>query len=60
MYQVFNMGHRLDIFTDAAAADNLIKISQSFGVEARIIGRVEDSGKKELLLKAADEVISYQ
>ena len=60
MYQVFNMGHRLDIFADAAAADNLIKISQSFGVEARIIGRVEDSGKKELLLKTGDEVISYQ
>ncbi|HKH61224.1 MAG TPA: AIR synthase related protein [Flavitalea sp.] len=60
MYQVFNMGHRLDIFTGAAAADNLIKVSQSFGVEARIIGRVEDSGKKELHIKAGDEVISYQ
>jgi len=60
MYQVFNMGHRLDIFTGAAAADNLIKVSQSFGVEARIIGRVEDSGKKELHVKAGDEVISYQ
>ena len=60
MYQVFNMGHRLDIFADAAAADNLIKVSHSFGIEARIIGRVEDSGKKELLLKAGDEVISYQ
>ena len=60
MYQVFNMGHRLDIFADAAAADNLIKVSHSFGIEARIIGRVEDSGKKELLLKTGDEVISYQ
>lgn len=60
MYQVFNMGHRLDIFTNEAAADDLIKVSQSLGVEARIIGRVEQSEKKELLLKADVEVISYQ
>ena len=60
MYQVFNMGHRLDIFTNEAAADDLIKVSQSLGVEARIIGRVEQSEKKELLLKADGEVISYQ
>ena len=60
MYQVFNMGHRLDIFTDASAADNLIRVSQSFGIDARIVGRVEGSGKKELLVTAGDEVISYE
>jgi phosphoribosylformylglycinamidine cyclo-ligase len=60
MYQVFNMGHRLDIFTDAAAADNLIQVSHSFGIEARIIGRVEGSEKKELLVNAGGEIISYQ
>ena len=60
MYQVFNMGHRLDIFTDDSAANNLIKVAQAFGIDARIVGRVEESGKKELLVTAGDEVISYE
>jgi phosphoribosylformylglycinamidine cyclo-ligase len=51
MYQVFNMGHRLEIFTTPAAADELISISQSFGIEARIVGRVERAPKKSLILK---------
>jgi phosphoribosylformylglycinamidine cyclo-ligase len=51
MYQVFNMGHRLEIFTTPGAADELIGISQSFGIEARIVGRVEPASKKSLVLK---------
>jgi len=35
------MGHRMEIYTDQAAASDLIRISESFGVEARIVGRVE-------------------
>jgi phosphoribosylformylglycinamidine cyclo-ligase len=50
MFQVFNMGHRLEIFTAPGAADELIGISRSFGVEARIIGRVEPASKKSLRL----------
>src|SRR4029077_164189 len=50
MYQVFNMGQRLEIYTDASSADPIIKQIQSFGLEARIIGRVETSFKKELLI----------
>src|SRR6185436_3077477 len=50
MYQVFNMGTRLEIYTDEKNADKIISISGSFGVEARVIGRVEESSKKELLL----------
>lgn len=48
MYQVFNMGHRMEIFCPAAIAQDLIDISQSFDVPAKVIGRVEDSrdGKK--------------
>jgi phosphoribosylformylglycinamidine cyclo-ligase len=50
MYQVFNMGHRLEIFTTPGAADELIGISRSFGIEARIVGRVEPASKKSLHL----------
>ena len=48
MYQVFNMGHRMELYTDEATAEELIRISQSFGVEARIVGRVEASDTKKL------------
>lgn len=51
MYQVFNMGHRLEIFTDEATAAQLISISNQFKIDAQIIGRVEASSKKELLLQ---------
>ncbi len=43
MYQVFNMGHRMEIYTDEKTAAGIISISNSLGVEARIIGRVEKS-----------------
>jgi len=48
MYQVFNMGHRMEIYCDPAVADALITISKSFNVDAQIVGRVEasDSGKR--------------
>ena len=60
MYQVFNMGQRLEIYTPpAAAADDLIKLIQSFGMEARIIGRVEPSSKKELLIDTGKNQIGY-
>jgi len=41
MYQVFNMGHRMEIYVDEAIAADIIEISRSFNVEAKIIGRVE-------------------
>lgn len=47
MYKVFNMGHRLEIYTDVEVANEIIAISRSFGIDAQIIGRVESySGKK--------------
>jgi phosphoribosylformylglycinamidine cyclo-ligase len=51
MYQVFNMGTRMEIYTDEKNADKLIDISKSFGVDAQVIGRVEGSEKKELVIK---------
>lgn len=59
MYQVFNMGHRLEIFTEAANAADMIGVAQQFGIEAKIVGRVEAAAKKELLLHIGDETIMY-
>jgi phosphoribosylformylglycinamidine cyclo-ligase len=59
MYQVFNMGHRLEIFTDEKNAEALISLSASFGIDARVVGRVEASGTKELILKSGGEEILY-
>lgn len=59
MYQVFNMGTRLEIYTDEVSAQQFISIAQSFGVDAQVIGRVEASDKKEVELRVGDEVIGY-
>jgi phosphoribosylformylglycinamidine cyclo-ligase len=61
MYQVFNMGHRLEIFTDEASASALIALAKTFNIESQIIGRVEASAKKELILKGSfgTESFSY-
>lgn len=52
MYQVFNCGHRLELYVDAAIAQEIIDISQSFNVEAQIIGRVEASPVKKLTISS--------
>jgi phosphoribosylformylglycinamidine cyclo-ligase len=50
MYQVFNCGHRMELYVPSAIAQSIIEISQSFGVEARIVGRVEGSEGKKLTI----------
>ncbi len=50
MYQVFNMGHRIEIFTTEKEAATIIDVSRQFGIDAKIVGRVVASGKKELIL----------
>ena len=59
MYQVFNMGHRFEIVTDENTATSLIKEAGKFNIEARIIGRVEASEKKELQLHVNGNIIFY-
>ena len=54
MYQVFNMGCRMEIYTDEAFAETIIQQASLFDIDARIIGRVEESNKKELLIKVGD------
>jgi len=50
MYKVFNMGHRLELYVPNEIADEIIAISESFGVEAKIVGRVETSDKEEVTI----------
>ena len=50
MYKVFNMGHRMEIYVDESIAEEIIAISNSFNVDAKIIGRVEDSSEKKLTI----------
>ena len=52
MYQVFNCGHRMELYVPATMAEDLIKISQSFGVEAQIVGRVEKHQGKKLTISS--------
>ena len=52
MYQVFNMGHRMELYIPEAVASTLISISESFGVAAQIVGRVEASTKKQLTISS--------
>ncbi|RFM28865.1 AIR synthase related protein [Deminuibacter soli] len=59
MYQVFNMGHRLEIFTDAASAQAMIETAKTFSIDAQVVGRVEASDKKELLLTVNGKTITY-
>jgi len=59
MYQVFNMGHRLEIFTNVTAAAAMIEAAKQFNIEAKIVGRVEAGEKKELLLKGNFGEIVY-
>ncbi len=51
MYKVFNMGHRMELYVPAEIAAELVAISESFGVEARIVGRVEEAPAKEVVLR---------
>jgi len=59
MYQVFNMGHRLEVFTNETAAKEMIAIANQFNIEAKIVGRVYPSDKKELVLSGAFGEIVY-
>jgi len=59
MYQVFNMGHRLEIFTNESSAQQMIDAAKQFNIDAKVVGRVEASEKKELVLKVNDKEIIY-
>jgi phosphoribosylformylglycinamidine cyclo-ligase len=60
MYQVFNCGHRMELYVSPVIADDLISISKSFNVDARIVGRVEASRSKKLTIKSDFGEFVYQ
>ncbi|MFJ1389193.1 AIR synthase related protein [Capnocytophaga canimorsus] len=59
MYQVFNCGHRMELYVNKAIAEAIIAISKSFNVDARIVGRVEASDRKQLTIKGEYGVFEY-
>ncbi len=59
MYQVFNMGHRMELYVDESVAAEIIEISNSFNVDAKIIGRVEPSKSKKLTISTQHGVFEY-
>ena len=59
MYQVFNMGHRMELYVSPETAEEIIKISKSFSVDAKIIGRVEKSHEKKLTLVTKHGTFKY-
>ena len=61
MYQVFNMGHRLEAYCDKSVAENLIEIANSFGISAQIIGYVEESSEGEkLTIETSNGTFNYE
>lgn len=60
MYQVFNMGQRLEIFTDKETAESIVAISKSFNIHAQISGYVEDAAEKEVVIDSSYGTFSYK
>ena len=60
MYQVFNMGHRLEIFTNPKTAEALIAAAAEFNIEAQIVGRVEAAQKSSLHLHTSTGIIDFE
>lgn len=52
MYKVFNMGHRMELYVPKEISESIIDISKSFGVDAKIVGKVEKYNKKQLTIKS--------
>jgi len=59
MYKVFNMGHRMEIYAPKEIAEEIIAISESFNVDAQIVGRVESSNKKHLSIQTENGLFEY-
>jgi phosphoribosylformylglycinamidine cyclo-ligase len=59
MYKVFNMGHRMEIYLAPKDAQRVIEISESWGIPARIVGRVEDADKNHLTIISEKGTFEY-
>ncbi len=59
MYEVFNMGHRMEIYADKSVAHEIIDVAKSFAIDAKIIGKVERSAKEELVIESSAGKFHY-
>jgi phosphoribosylformylglycinamidine cyclo-ligase len=59
MYQVFNMGHRFEIYTSERVAEQIISLAGEFDIDARIIGRVEAAAGRELIIQGPAGRFTY-
>jgi phosphoribosylformylglycinamidine cyclo-ligase len=60
MFQVFNMGCRLEIYTKPESAAHMMTIARHWGLDAKQIGRVEESASKELEIRHQGEVLQFK
>ena len=59
MYQVFNMGHRFELYTDEAAAEGIIELAGSYGIDARVVGHIEHSAQTRLTITGEQGTYQY-
>ena len=59
MYQVFNMGHRMELYVSEEVASEIIAVSEAFNVPAQIIGRVEKAEAKKLTIQSEHGKFTY-
>ncbi|MCB0669641.1 MAG: phosphoribosylformylglycinamidine cyclo-ligase [Saprospiraceae bacterium] len=59
MYQVFNMGHRIELYTSAGAVDDLIQFARTFDIEAQVIGHVEESSSNRVTIRSEFGTFEY-
>ncbi len=60
MYKVFNMGHRMEVYLPADYAEEVMRITRTFGIDTQIVGRVEESTKKELIIESEFGTFHYE
>ncbi|MBP8753242.1 MAG: phosphoribosylformylglycinamidine cyclo-ligase [Chitinophagales bacterium] len=59
MYQVFNMGHRMELYVEPAIANDIIAISKSYNIDAKVIGYCKEQSSKKLTIHAGNELLEY-
>ncbi len=60
MYQVFNMGHRLEVYVSPAEAEHIVQLAQSFDIDAQVIGRVEEADQNTVEISSVYGTFTYQ
>ncbi|MEM6684964.1 MAG: AIR synthase-related protein, partial [Bacteroidota bacterium] len=60
MYQVFNCGHRMELYVSPEIAEDIIAISKSYNVDAQIVGKVEASEHKKLTISSVYGTFEYE